>query len=69
MIKQRTNRRYLPGEKVIHNGEQAEVIDTYASGSVMIRIGSETHEAVQPGERQMCGPDGGAHRGEEVRFG
>ena len=69
MIKQRTNRRYLPGEKVIHNGEQAEVIDTYASGSVMIRIGNKTYKTVQPGELQMCGPDGGAPRGEEVRFG
>lgn len=69
MIKQRTNSRYLPGEKVIHNGEQAEVIDTYASGSVMIRIGNKTYKAVQPGELQMCGPDGGAPSGEEVRFG
>lgn len=69
MTKQGINRRYLPGEKVIHNGEQAEVIDTYASGSVMIRIGANTYKTVRPGELQMCGPDGGEPRGEEVRFG
>lgn len=69
MNRQDKQRRYLPGEKVLHQGEQAEVIDTYASGSVMIRIGTKTYKTVQPGELQVCGPDGGAPRGEEVRFG
>lgn len=61
--------KFLPGEHVLHEGKKAEVVDTYASGGVLIRIGAKTYKAVLPGEIQLCGPDGDAPRGEEVRFG
>ena len=50
-------------------GRKAEVVETYANGSVLIRIGSRTYKSVQHGEIQLCGPDGDEPRGEEVRFG
>lgn len=53
---------------VIHDGKEAEVIDTYPT-SITIRIGRNTYKSVLPGEIQRCGPDGGEPRGEEVRFG
>lgn len=61
--------KFLPGEKVLMRGRKAEVVETYANGSVLIRIGSRTYKSVQPGEIQPCGPDGDEPRGEEVRFG
>lgn len=61
--------KFLPGEKVLMRGRKAEVVETYANGSVLIRIGSRTYKSVQPGEIQLCGPDGYEPRGEEVRFG
>ena len=64
-----TDHKFLPGEQVLHDGKKAEVVDTYANGGVLIRIGSRTYKAVLPNEIQLCGPDGDAPRGEEVRFG
>lgn len=61
--------KFLPGEKVLMRGRKAEVVETFANGSVLIRIGSRTYKSVQPGEIQLCGPDGDEPRGEEVRFG
>lgn len=60
---------FLPGEKVLNEGKKAEVVSTYANGSVLIRIGSRTYKSVQPGEIQLCGPDGNEPRGAEVHFG
>ena len=61
--------KFLPGETVIHQGKKAEVIDTYASGGVLIRVGMNTYKTVLPGDIEPCGPDGGEPRGTEVRFG
>ena len=63
------SRKFLPGEQVLHEGKKAEVVDTYASGGILIRIGARTYKAVLPNEIQLCGPDGDAPRGTEVRFG
>jgi hypothetical protein len=59
---------FLPGEKVRHKGKDAEVLDVYPK-SVTIRIGRSTYKTVPTGELELCGPDGEAPRGEEVRFG
>lgn len=66
---QKQLRKFLPGEAVLHDGKKAEVVDTYASGAILIRIGSRTYKSVLPGEIQLCGPDGDEPRGSEVRFG
>ena len=66
---QKQLRKFLPGESVLHDGKKAEVVDTYASGAILIRIGSRTYKSVLPGEIQLCGPDGDEPRGSEVRFG
>lgn len=63
------NPEYLRGDKVIHGGKTAEVVDTYANGALLIRIGRNTFKTVLPGEVQLCGPDGNEPRGPEVRFG
>ncbi len=67
--KQHYSHTFLPGDKVLHDGKEAEVVDTYASGAILIRIGSRTYKSVLPGEIQLCGPDGDEPRGSEVRFG
>lgn len=61
--------KFLPGERVLHEGKDAEVVDAYANGGILIRIGSRTYKSVLPGELEYCGPDGGEPRGLDVRFG
>ena len=61
--------KFLPGEKVLMRGRKAEVVETYANGSVLIRIGSRTYKSVHPGELDLCGPDGGEPRDPKVHFG
>lgn len=50
-------------------GRKAEVVETYANGSVLIRIGARTYKSVQPGELDLCGPDGNEPRDPKVHFG
>lgn len=59
---------FLPGDRVIHDGKEAEVIDTYPA-SITIRIGRNTYKSVLPGEIQRCGPDGNEPRDPKVHFG
>ena len=66
--KQHYSHTFLPGDKVLYDGKEAEVVDTYPT-SITIRIGRNTYKSVLPGEIQRCGPDGKEPRGEEVRFG
>ena len=61
-------RTFTPGERVMHQGKEAEVLDVYPN-SVVIRIGRNTYKTVLPGDIELCGPDGKEPRGEEVRFG
>lgn len=59
---------FLPGDHVLHQGKEAEVLDVYPK-SVMIRIGRNTYKTVGHGEIEPCGPDGGPVPGTDVRFG
>ena len=65
---EQTEHNYLPGEHVLHQGEEAEVVDVYPK-SIMIRIGRNTYKSVSPGELEPCAPDGGPVPGKDVRFG
>lgn len=65
---EQTEHNYLPGEHVLHQGEEAEVVDVYPK-SIMIRIGRNTYKTVLPGQVEPCGPDGGSVPGNDVRFG
>ena len=63
-----TIHRFLPGEKARYKGQDAEVLDVYPN-TIVIRIGRNTYKSVKHGELEVCGPDGEAPHGTEVRFG